>query len=143
MGQKASAEESTAELTGRLEITNKELSDLPTHSLRNLKGQALHTIIFADNLIRRIAKPTTLLPFAASLTKLDLSNNGLQEIPLELGSLSRLTFVSLSFNQLTEIPEQIPAQWPEMESLILYQNRLRRVPETFPLMKLLTQYVGS
>lgn len=58
-----------------------------------------------------------------SLQTFLLDGNSLAELPNELGSLQRLTYVGLSFNQFTHVP-QVLEQLSSMEKLCMAGNSL-------------------
>lgn len=52
-----------------------------------------------------------------------MDGNGLAELPVELGSLQRLTYLGLSFNQFHHVP-QVLEQLAAMEKLCMAGNSL-------------------
>lgn len=58
-----------------------------------------------------------------SLQTFLLDGNSLEELPAELGSLQRLSYVGLSFNQLNHVP-QVLEQLASMEKLCMAGNNL-------------------
>jgi Leucine-rich repeat (LRR) protein len=131
MGQEHTKAVALATDSKHFEVTNTELSDLPYPALRSLKKVDLHTICLSDNKIQSISKPLKILAFSDSLTKLDLSSNGLREVPVALAFLPQLTYLSLSFNLISILPEEMPTNLMNLECLILYNNRIRALPRTF------------
>jgi len=61
------------------------------------------------------------------LTSLDLSNNQLTEVPAGLGQLTGLDYLNLASNQLTEVPAEL-WQLTGLTSLDLSDNHLAEVP---------------
>ncbi|CAF1150385.1 unnamed protein product [Didymodactylos carnosus] len=85
-----------------LSIQQNQLRDVPFASLANLTH--LETLHLSNNEIQNLTDIGKL----KSLTKLDLSNNSIVEIPLEIISLnSTLIELDLSNNNLTSIPNQL------------------------------------
>ncbi|ESA34600.1 leucine rich repeat -containing protein, partial [Leptolyngbya sp. Heron Island J] len=62
-----------------------------------------------------------------SLTSLSLSSNQLSELPPEIGQLTSLTSLDLRSNQLSELPPEI-VQLTSLTSLDLYQNKISDLP---------------
>jgi internalin A len=63
-------------------------------------------------------------------TELDLSGEGLSQLPESLGQLSQLQQLDLDGNQLTAVPEAL-GQLSQLQQLDLNGNQLTAVPETF------------
>jgi hypothetical protein len=80
------------------------------------------------------AQDDTLTPYEIALQRiesahdgLDLGQLGLTEVPPEIGQLSNLRVLSLSFNQLTTLPPEI-GQLSNLQHLYLGQNQLTTLP---------------
>ncbi len=61
---------------------------------------------------------------------LDLSGEGLTELPPEIGQLSQLQVLGLSDNQLTELPPEI-GQLSQLQGLDLRSNQLTELPPDY------------
>jgi len=61
------------------------------------------------------------------VTELDLSGEGLTELPPELGQLTQLQRLILSNNQLTQLPPEL-GQLTQLQELFLYNNQLTQLP---------------
>lgn len=76
--------------------------------------------------------PTTLtVVFINSLSNLErfsIADNQLQEIPAELGLVSKLTEMNLTRNKLSEIPQEL-YKLTHLRKLSLARNSLRELPE--------------
>lgn len=71
-----------------------------------------------------------------SLQTFLLDGNSLDELPNELGSLQRLTYVGLSFNQFTHVP-QVLEQLASMEKLCMAGNSLETLTlQNFRLLRI-------
>ncbi|MBW4487425.1 MAG: leucine-rich repeat domain-containing protein [Trichocoleus desertorum ATA4-8-CV12] len=76
-------------------------------------------------------------------TELSLSNNQLTQIPEAIAQLTNLTTLDLSSNQLTQVPEAI-AQLTNLTTLHLSSNQLTQVPEAIAqLTNLTTLHLSS
>ncbi|HAZ45006.1 MAG TPA: hypothetical protein DCZ55_11165, partial [Cyanobacteria bacterium UBA11371] len=73
----------------------------------------------------------------SNLTGLDLSNNQITEIPAAIASLSNLTKLELSDNQITEIPAAI-ASLSNLTKLNLWNNQIREIPAAIASLSNLT-----
>jgi internalin A len=62
-----------------------------------------------------------------NLTKLDLSENTLTQLPPEIGELKNLTNLILSYNQLTQLPPEI-GELKNLTTLNLIENQLTQLP---------------
>ena len=62
------------------------------------------------------------------LTKLDLSELGLKELPLEIVKCTHLTHLNLYNNQITSIPEVL-GQLSNLELLYIHWNHITYIPE--------------
>jgi len=60
---------------------------------------------------------------------LNLSGQGVTELPAEIGQLANLQTLKLSHNQLTSLPESI-GQLTNLQSLELSQNELTSLPDS-------------
>ena len=79
-------------------------------------------ILTRENLLEMIAEHKTLRAMA-----LDLSANGIEELPSEIGGLGELIHLNLSGNALAEVPLEI-GQLKGLRSLSLGSNRLKTLP---------------
>jgi len=73
----------------------------------------------------------------SSLTDLDLSGNQLTRIPEEIAHLSMLEELDVSDNLLEELPEELAAL-NHLSSLNLGRNQFKKIPRAVKLMKALT-----
>ncbi|MGD9994472.1 MAG: leucine-rich repeat domain-containing protein [Salinivirgaceae bacterium] len=64
---------------------------------------------------------------AGKVTELDLSNKGIEELPLEIGEITTLKTLNLSFNSLKELPSTI-CNLINLEKLYLTRNSISRLP---------------
>ena len=64
---------------------------------------------------------------AKNLKELDLSSQGLTNVPKEIFSLENLEFLDLSFNKLKEIPPEM-SKLPKLKNLNLEGNNLNTIP---------------
>ena len=89
-----------------------------------------------ENPIQNEVKDRILEAAAAKLMTLDLSNWGLEKLPIEIGLLNNLKGLSLRSNKLSEVPSEI-ALLTDLEWLDLRDNELTSLPvETAQLSKL-------
>uniref|UniRef100_UPI004057AB3F COR domain-containing protein n=1 Tax=Candidatus Electronema sp. TaxID=2698783 RepID=UPI004057AB3F len=114
-------ERAKASGTTRLDLSNKELTTLPTEicELTNLTWLAL-----SHNRL------TTLPPEICQLTNLaylSLSDNHIRELPLAICQLSNLVWLSLSRNQLATLPSEI-CHLSKLKELHLTDNPLSAPP---------------
>ena len=81
------------------------------------------------------AMPPQLLvsTIAATLISLDMSRNMIDTLPAGLGRLSSLELLDVSRNRLRALPAELP---PELCSLIVLSNQLRRPERSLPLLSL-------
>ncbi len=70
-------------------------------------------------------------------TELNLSRQGLEKLPTEIGRLTQLTSLDLRNNQLSELPETLTAL-TQLTSLHLYGNQLSELPESLSRLTQLT-----
>ncbi|MBC7817749.1 MAG: leucine-rich repeat domain-containing protein [Planctomycetaceae bacterium] len=71
-------------------------------------------------------------------TELDLARLGLTSVPPEIGQLTKLTTLVLSYNQLTSVPPQI-GQLTKLTELYLHKNQLTSVPPEIGQLTKLTE----
>ncbi|HON18068.1 MAG TPA: leucine-rich repeat domain-containing protein [Salinivirgaceae bacterium] len=64
---------------------------------------------------------------ANRLTRLDLSNREIREIPNEVGELIDLEHLDLSYNYIERIPPEI-GKLTNLKSLLLLKNEIRQIP---------------
>ena len=124
-------------------------------TIRNLNGN-VETL---SAILRRVTDPTTVTKINLSnnqleslpveignlvaLTILDLSNNQLQALPVEIGNLVALTMLYLSSNQLQALPVEI-GNLVALTTLNLFNNQLQALPvEIGNLVALTTLYLSS
>ena len=69
---------------------------------------------------------------------LDLSWQGLTEIPMEVFQLQNLTFLSLSYNQIVEIPDAIE-KLQNLTELYLTKNEIVKIPDAIEKLQNLTE----
>ena len=70
-------------------------------------------------------------------TELDLSDQGLEKLPPEIGRLTQLTSLNLDNNQLRELPESL-TRLTQLTSLDLGENQLSELPESLTRLTQLT-----
>ena len=80
----------------------------------------------------------TLIEEAACSQELDLSWQGLTEIPREVFQLKNLTWLNLSHNQIVKIPDEI-AQLQTLITLHLGSNQIVKIPDAIAQLQTLTQ----
>jgi Leucine-rich repeat (LRR) protein len=81
----------------------------------------------AEYFIQQIIQDKILTAKAASLTKLDLSNHNISELPEELYQLDQLKILSLERNNIWEIPSKILSM-KSLEVLDMSHNQLVSIP---------------
>jgi len=63
------------------------------------------------------------------MTRLDLSNNQLEEVSEQLGLTKYIRWLDLSHNQLAELPESVCALGYAIDELHVTHNRLTTLPQ--------------
>lgn len=129
-----------------VDCSNAGLANMPadgdyppaTESL-DLSGNSLTSIAVGS--FRRLA---------ASITRLDLSSNKLGAnfdtfSPDVFGNCSKLSFLDLSYNDITQIPASLFVHLPNLHSLLLSDNLLPSIPAScfFPLNSTAFLHVGG
>ena len=140
----------------RLSLAGQSLTSLPQDMERRILEGGLEELNLAQNSLSPL--PTTLLGSLTGLRKLDVSDNGLHELPHELCQLRRLEVLIVKRNALKSFPgsfaqlssslrelnasgnllEKFPPQivcLAKLESLHLGGNRLRAVPRSIGQLK--------
>lgn len=70
-----------------------------------------------------------IIPFSLNkLQHLSVLDNNLEEVPAELGHLTRLSEMNLTSNNLSSLPQQL-YQCKELTKLYIARNRLTSLPE--------------
>ncbi|ORY89927.1 hypothetical protein BCR43DRAFT_118860 [Syncephalastrum racemosum] len=101
------------------------------------KPVGTESLLLAANLAYRkinllkIATPA--IPYLSRLTKLELQNNYLSELPAELWRLEYLRELNVGRNQLTSIPPAI-ARLQHLRELYIYDNALTELPPVIGLL---------
>lgn len=65
--------------------------------------------------------------FSPNLRKLNLSHQGLTEVPAEIAGMKQLRVLDLSYNSITHIPDFVFAL-PHLRTLSVGHNQLRSIP---------------
>lgn len=99
-----------------------QLSEIPNVGSPNLASE----FFLSQNCIRTI-KMTS---FSKLVTKIDLTNNKLKEIPRELFALQNLAYLFLSGNRISKIPSSIGKS--QIIFLAISGNQLKRLPKRLP-----------
>ena len=94
-------------------------------------GEEQEHLLQPSSELRHLLAPNwTVIPEVVTtyskLELLDLSDNLIEEYPIELGQLTSLTLLDLSDSALTEIPEFI-GKLPALEELNLAENQLTEI----------------
>lgn len=63
------------------------------------------------------------------LSSLNLSNNKINKLP-DLSGLSCLQMIDLSYNALSDFPTALPAEDSRLQTLLLNNNNIKRVPDS-------------
>lgn len=100
-------------------LPNSLLSVAPTITSLNLSRVGLRTL--APNEIRSLV----------TLKKLDLSHNGLTQLPVELCTLSLLEALDVSHNELASLPQALPGLRMSLKKFYLAHNLLKSIPSSF------------
>jgi Leucine-rich repeat (LRR) protein len=75
--------------------------------------------------------------------ELNLTGQGLTELPKEIGKLKNLTKLALDYNQISEIPDSI-SELKNLAELYLVGNQISKIPDAISELKNLTDlYLGS
>jgi len=112
---------STAVATGRLDLTRKNLTDLPDE-IFDLPD--LTELILYDN---RLTALTPRIGELKTLTNLVLQGNRLRQVPPEIGELTELRMLALGDNRIASLPAQL-WQLGKLQELLLGDNQLDAVP---------------
>jgi len=70
-------------------------------------------------------------------TKLDLSNRDIQELPSEIGELTELKHLNISYNKLTTLPKEL-GNLKKLDTLLIYRNKLTDMGPICTLTRLTT-----
>jgi Leucine-rich repeat (LRR) protein len=109
--------ECTCEGKHTLHKTIEEIN-VPHEKITKMKFKGIKEIKYVGNLTN-----------LTNLTYLDLSANGLSELPETIGNLTNLTRLDVSYNVLTELPETI-GNLTNLTYLDVRYNNLNKLPET-------------
>ncbi|XP_077391301.1 leucine-rich repeat-containing protein 40 [Festucalex cinctus] len=144
-----------ARQSGTLNLTNRNLSEVPTsvyrlnvdtpeEAHRNVSFGAsdrwweqtdLTKLLLASNRLTRLSDDIRLLP---ALTTLDLHDNQLETLPGALGDLQELQQLRVGHNRLTCLPPEVYSL-RNLRSLTLQQNLLDSLPEDLGRLEALTE----
>jgi Leucine-rich repeat (LRR) protein len=78
------------------------------------------------------------IKYNINITRLDLTNHMLTELPKEIGNLIHLTELNLGMNHLKELPEEI-GSLTKLTKLNLSNNKLTKLPKEIASLTQLTQ----
>eukprot|EP00903_Cladosiphon_okamuranus_P012061 g11323.t1 len=117
-----------------IEADNNELSSLPSALARmpicrlSLRRNSLSSPASVDNFLApsSIAPPGS-LPLSISIRELNLSSNGLGEVPASIFACRGLQTLMLGFNSLSDLSDLPWAALASLENLDLSSNRLRHL----------------
>jgi Leucine-rich repeat (LRR) protein len=98
--------------------TMEEINIIPNEQITKMKFKGIKEIKYVGNLTN-----------LTNLTHLDLSANGLSELPETIGNLTHLTRLDVSYNVLTELPETI-GNLTNLTYLDVRYNNLNKLPDT-------------
>ncbi|KAI9316702.1 hypothetical protein BX666DRAFT_2155300 [Dichotomocladium elegans] len=101
-----------------------------------IDGQSWTKNIEKLHLPLRMHKMISSRPFnlVGSITRLDLQNIGLQSVPIQVITLTRLTFLDLSRNHLDTLPPAF-RKLKQLRHLNISHNRLQRVPDVISTLR--------
>ncbi|ELU15221.1 hypothetical protein CAPTEDRAFT_187205 [Capitella teleta] len=110
---------------GHLNLSDCDLTKVPDGIFMLTRSSVVTSVDFERNKLRRLS-PEVANKYP-QLTELNLCQNFLQDLPLNLDSLSELRVLDLSWNSLHFIPAVV-FRIPKLERLILKQNQITRIP---------------
>lgn len=110
-------------------LTQLETLSLARNNLVTLHGEistmsSLHYLNCRYNRIKNSGIPNNTFKSLSELTVVDLSHNQLKEIPPELESNKRLLVLNLSHNQIDSVPTQLFVNLTELIFLDLSNNEI-------------------
>ncbi len=112
----------------KLDLENNQLKSLP-ESVVNCKY--LNEIKLRGNHITSL--PTSLAELTTYYFNIDISHNGLTEVPEVLGKIKQLRTLNLSHNQLTSLPDEL-SKAQQLYYLRAANNQITELPIDFHLM---------
>lgn len=130
----------------------QHLSSVRILNLQNNQIKALRSQIFAgfknlqyldlsNNLLTTLPELFIAPGSATELIDLRLQNNQLQTLPAQaFANLQKLEFLNLADNQLTELSPQFFAALPNLKTLIVGRNLIKRLPNPINLPNLEQAY---
>lgn len=142
-----SIEKFALKTTHALELSKRSLHDVPEEVFRMAAECDASTIDLSKNALESVPKgleiacPVTtelnlgfnklsslpgFLYLATRLTFLDLRNNYLSDLPMEMSALSSVREVNLSFNRFSRIPEVVTS-WEALEILFASDNKIEQL----------------
>ncbi len=114
-----------------LDLSNAKITQIPDEVLE------LTHLKILNLKWNKIQKSLAHIVFFSNLTWLDLSNNQLSTLPDSFSNLSNLTWLDLSNNRLSTLPESITNLF-NLTTLDLSNNRLSTLPNSFSNLSKLT-----
>lgn len=95
---------------------------------RNIPGAPLHQGLGELELAMKLREWLKTDPSIASLSKLELTEQGLSAIPPEIQYFKELTYLDVSFNRLTSLPLEI-AHLTKLKQIFLNSNQFVELPK--------------
>ena len=113
----------------RMDFAQNGLDEVPKHLFDKMKLMDVKIMDFSQNNITSLPHDNFFF-WLSSMRKLALSGNGIQSLPDELYSLSRLEILLLDGNQIKDLPSSI-SQLSTLVVLDLSNNELQVFPPDF------------
>lgn len=136
----ASPQENWWEVAGlrKLDLSHNSITTLPDQLFSPLTE--LQVLYAGSNQI--VSLPRAMTVCAATLTRIALPHNNLNEIPAWIGELSALTFIAVDHNRIATLPPSIGAL-AAMDTLNVSHNELAALPEELSYLGCLKTLIAS